>query len=103
MCVGGDGSVAEICHALVLRAQLDADSPQNPVKPVLPLGIIPAGEREDTPHIDSPTIHLHSVSLLALCLSIFTGSTDVVSCSVHGVRDPVTAALHIVLGRFYLF
>uniref|UniRef100_A0A3Q3MT56 Ceramide kinase-like n=1 Tax=Mastacembelus armatus TaxID=205130 RepID=A0A3Q3MT56_9TELE len=69
VCVGGDGSVAELCHALVLRAQLDADSPEQPVKPVLPLGIIPAG------------------------------STDVVSCSVHGVRDPVTAALHIVLGH----
>ncbi|XP_008280811.1 ceramide kinase-like protein [Stegastes partitus] len=67
VCVGGDGSVAELCHALVLRAQLDADSPVKPVKAVLPLGIIPAG------------------------------STDVVSCSVHGVRDPVTAALHIVL------
>uniref|UniRef100_A0A4W6DHF6 Ceramide kinase-like n=1 Tax=Lates calcarifer TaxID=8187 RepID=A0A4W6DHF6_LATCA len=69
VCVGGDGSVAELCHALVLRAQLDADSPEKPVKPVLPLGIIPAG------------------------------STDVVSCSVHGVRDPVTATLHIVLGH----
>ncbi|KAA8587903.1 hypothetical protein FQN60_001097, partial [Etheostoma spectabile] len=69
VCVGGDGSVAELCHALVLRAQLDADSPEKPVAPVLPLGIIPAG------------------------------STDVVSCSVHGVRDPVTAALHIVLGH----
>uniref|UniRef100_A0A8C9WVR7 Ceramide kinase-like n=1 Tax=Sander lucioperca TaxID=283035 RepID=A0A8C9WVR7_SANLU len=69
VCVGGDGSVAELCHALVLRAQLDADSPEKPVTPMLPLGIIPAG------------------------------STDVVSCSVHGVRDPVTAALHIVLGH----
>lgn len=29
----------------------------------------------------------------------FTGSTDVVSCSVHGVRDPATAAMHIVLGK----
>ncbi|XP_070694631.1 ceramide kinase-like protein [Pempheris klunzingeri] len=69
VCVGGDGSVAELCHAMVLRAQLDADSPEKPVKPVLPLGIIPAG------------------------------STDVISCSVHGVRDPVTAALHIILGH----
>ncbi|XP_027146648.1 ceramide kinase-like protein isoform X2 [Larimichthys crocea] len=69
VCVGGDGSVAELCHAIVFRAQLDADSPEKPVKPALPLGIIPAG------------------------------STDVVSCSVHGVRDPVTAALHIVLGH----
>uniref|UniRef100_A0A3B5MKF9 Ceramide kinase-like n=1 Tax=Xiphophorus couchianus TaxID=32473 RepID=A0A3B5MKF9_9TELE len=69
VCVGGDGSVAELCHALVLRAQLDANSPENPVRAALPLGIIPAG------------------------------STDVVSCSVHGVRDPVTATLHIVLGH----
>ncbi|XP_041663402.1 ceramide kinase-like protein [Cheilinus undulatus] len=69
VCVGGDGSVAELCHAMVLRAQLDAGSPETPVKQVLPLGIIPAG------------------------------STDVVSCSVHGVRDPVTAALHIILGH----
>lgn len=44
VCVGGDGSVAEICHAMVLRAQLDADSPENPVKTMLPLGIIPAGK-----------------------------------------------------------
>lgn len=44
VCVGGDGSVAEVCHAMVLRAQLDADSPEKPVKPALPLGIIPAGE-----------------------------------------------------------
>lgn len=53
VCVGGDGSVAELCHAMVLRAQLDADSPEKPVKPVLPLGIIPAGEtrREIFAHI----------------------------------------------------
>ncbi|XP_074550225.1 ceramide kinase-like protein [Halichoeres trimaculatus] len=69
VCVGGDGSVAEMCHAMVLRAQQDAGSPETPVKQVLPLGIIPAG------------------------------STDVVSCSVHGVRDAVTAALHIILGH----
>ncbi|XP_054642841.1 ceramide kinase-like protein isoform X1 [Dunckerocampus dactyliophorus] len=69
VCVGGDGSVAELCHALVLRAQLDAGSPESPVRAPLPLGIIPAG------------------------------STDVVSCSVHGVRDPVTAAMHIILGH----
>uniref|UniRef100_A0A672F8M0 Ceramide kinase-like n=1 Tax=Salarias fasciatus TaxID=181472 RepID=A0A672F8M0_SALFA len=48
---------------------MDADSPETPVRSSVPLGIIPAG------------------------------STDVVSCSVHGVRDPVTAALHIVLGH----
>lgn len=47
VCVGGDGSVAEVCHALVLRAQLDANCPEKPVRAVLPLGIIPAGKRED--------------------------------------------------------
>uniref|UniRef100_A0A3P8V4W2 Ceramide kinase-like n=1 Tax=Cynoglossus semilaevis TaxID=244447 RepID=A0A3P8V4W2_CYNSE len=70
LCVGGDGSVAELCHALVLRAQLDTGSPEKPVNDVC--------------------------LLLPL---IFTGSTDVVSCSVHGVRDPVTAALHVILGH----
>lgn len=50
VCVGGDGSVAELCHAMVLRAQLDADSPKKPVKPGLPLGIIPAGECDRHTH-----------------------------------------------------
>lgn len=53
VCVGGDGSVAEICHAMVLRAQLDADSPEKPVKPLLPLGIIPAGKTHG--HISKST------------------------------------------------
>ncbi|XP_055086354.1 ceramide kinase-like protein [Periophthalmus magnuspinnatus] len=71
--VGGDGSVAELCHGLVLRTQLDTGSAlENPRTVSLPLGIIPAG------------------------------STDIVSCSVHGVRDPVTAALHIILGHVLL-
>lgn len=81
---------------MVLRAQLDADSPEKPVKPVLPLGIIPAGETENLNPFSGNSVgtfhHLH----------IFTGTTDVVSCSVHGVRDPVTAALHIILGKFSL-
>lgn len=55
VCVGGDGSVAELCHAMVLRAQLDADSPEKPVKPVLPLGIIPAGEKERERHTHTPS------------------------------------------------
>ncbi|XP_059896496.1 ceramide kinase-like protein isoform X2 [Gadus macrocephalus] len=73
VCVGGDGTVAELAHALVLRAQLesqrDPDCDLNPVQATLPLGIIPAG------------------------------STDIISCSVHGVRHPITAALHIILGH----
>ncbi|KAI4881003.1 hypothetical protein NFI96_003439 [Prochilodus magdalenae] len=72
VCVGGDGSVAEVAHGLLLRAQMDAgrdaDSIFMPVQAALPLGVIPAG------------------------------STDAVACSVHGLRHPVTAALHIIMG-----
>ncbi|XP_041923531.1 ceramide kinase-like protein isoform X2 [Alosa sapidissima] len=72
VCVGGDGSVAEVAHGLLLRAQMDAgrdtDSIFTPVQAALPLGVIPAG------------------------------STDIVACSVHGVRHPITAALHIIMG-----
>ncbi|KAG5283747.1 hypothetical protein AALO_G00045670 [Alosa alosa] len=73
VCVGGDGSVAEVAHGLLLRAQMDAgrdtDSIFTPVQAALPLGVIPAG------------------------------STDIVACSVHGVRHPITAALHIIMGH----
>ncbi|XP_058643570.1 ceramide kinase-like protein isoform X3 [Onychostoma macrolepis] len=73
VCVGGDGSVAEVAHGLLLRAQMDAgrdtDSIFTPVQAALPLGIIPAG------------------------------STDVVACSVHGIRRAVTATLHIIMGH----
>uniref|UniRef100_A0A8C1Z8B0 Ceramide kinase-like n=1 Tax=Cyprinus carpio TaxID=7962 RepID=A0A8C1Z8B0_CYPCA len=73
VCVGGDGFVAEVAHGLLLRAQMDAgrdtDSIFTPVQAALPLGIIPAG------------------------------STDVVACSVHGIRRAVTAALHIIMGH----
>ena len=37
------------------------------------------------------------VCLIHLSLWI-SGSTDIISCSVHGVRHPITAALHIILG-----
>ncbi|KAL4656685.1 ceramide kinase-like protein [Arapaima gigas] len=73
VCVGGDGSVAEVVHGLLLRAQMDAgrdtDSIFTPVRAALPLGVIPAG------------------------------STDTVACSVHGIRHPATAAMHIILGH----
>ncbi|NP_001082943.1 ceramide kinase-like protein [Danio rerio] len=73
VCVGGDGSVSEVAHGLLLRAQMDAgrdtDSIFTPVQAALPLGVIPAG------------------------------STDVVACSVHGIRRAATAALHIIMGH----
>lgn len=40
-----------------------------------------------------------SETICLLLSPVSSGSTDVVSCSVHGVRDPVTAALHIILGN----
>ncbi|KAK1788679.1 hypothetical protein P4O66_002498 [Electrophorus voltai] len=50
VCVGGDGSVAEVAHGLLLRAQMDAgrdtDSIFMPVQASLPLGVIPAGHRQ---------------------------------------------------------
>ncbi|XP_036401904.1 ceramide kinase-like protein [Megalops cyprinoides] len=73
VCVGGDGSVAEVAHGLLLRAQMDAgkdtDSIFTPVRAALPLGVIPAG------------------------------STDIVAGSVHGIRHPITAAMHIIMGH----
>uniref|UniRef100_A0A8C5TWF7 DAGKc domain-containing protein n=1 Tax=Malurus cyaneus samueli TaxID=2593467 RepID=A0A8C5TWF7_9PASS len=50
VCVGGDGSVSEVVHGLLLRAQLDAgkgtDCVSKPVRAPLPLGVIPAGENK---------------------------------------------------------
>ncbi|XP_068101520.1 ceramide kinase-like protein [Hyperolius riggenbachi] len=73
VCVGGDGSVSEVAHGLLLRAQMDAGKNLNatfsPVRATLPLGIIPAG------------------------------TTNVLAYSVHGIRHYVTAALHIIMGN----
>lgn len=48
VCVGGDGSVSEVAHGLLLKAQIDAgkdtDYIPTPVKAPVPLGVIPAGE-----------------------------------------------------------
>ncbi|XP_038645186.1 ceramide kinase-like protein isoform X2 [Scyliorhinus canicula] len=51
VCVGGDGTVSEVAHGLLLRAQTDArrdiDSNFMPVRASLPLGIIPAGNLQE--------------------------------------------------------
>ncbi|XP_077304248.1 ceramide kinase-like protein isoform X2 [Lithobates pipiens] len=76
ICVGGDGSVSEVAHGLLLRAQMDAGKNINanfsPVRATLPLGIIPAG------------------------------TTNVLAYSLHGIRHYVTAALHIIMGNIQL-
>ncbi|XP_041056185.1 ceramide kinase-like protein [Carcharodon carcharias] len=73
VCVGGDGTASEVAHGLLLRAQIDAgrdiDSNFTPVRAPLPLGIIPAG------------------------------STNVLAFSVHGIKHPGTAAMHIIMGN----
>ncbi|XP_051878125.1 ceramide kinase-like protein isoform X2 [Pristis pectinata] len=73
VCVGGDGTASEVARALLLRAQIDAgkdvDSNFTPVRAPLPLGIIPAG------------------------------STNILAYSVHGLKHPGTAAMHIIMGN----
>lgn len=71
--MGGDGTASEVARALLLRAQIDAgkdvDSNFTPVRAPLPLGIIPAG------------------------------STNILAFSVHGLKHPSTAAMHIIMGN----
>ncbi|XP_045073941.1 ceramide kinase-like isoform X2 [Coregonus clupeaformis] len=73
VCVGGDGMFSEIVHGLVFRAQkdngVDQNSPEEKLVPcTLRIGIIPAG------------------------------STDCICYATVGINDPVTSALHIIVG-----
>ncbi|NXF92644.1 CERKL protein, partial [Eubucco bourcierii] len=73
VCVGGDGSVSEVAHGLLLKAQIDAgkdtDYIPKPVKAPIPLGVIPAG------------------------------TTNILAHTLYGVKHAVTATLHIVMGH----
>ncbi|KAM6984747.1 ceramide kinase [Aplochiton taeniatus] len=73
VCVGGDGMFSEIVHGLVSRTQTDSGLDQNqPEQNLVPcslrIGIIPAG------------------------------STDCICYATVGTNDPVTSALHIIVG-----
>ncbi|XP_074481751.1 ceramide kinase isoform X1 [Sebastes fasciatus] len=73
VCVGGDGMFSEILHGLVSRTQTDNGVDQNQadaelVPCSLHIGIIPAG------------------------------STDCICFATVGTNDPVTSALHIIVG-----
>lgn len=73
VCVGGDGMFSELLHGLVRRTQSDSgvfeDKEDAKLLPCnLRIGIIPAG------------------------------STDCVCFATMGVNDPVTSALHIIIG-----
>ncbi|NWR69530.1 CERKL protein, partial [Centropus unirufus] len=73
VCVGGDGSVSEVAHGLLLKAQIDAgkdtDYIQKPVRAPVPLGVIPAG------------------------------TTNILAHTLYGIKHAVTATLHIVMGH----
>uniref|UniRef100_A0A8C3B0M4 Ceramide kinase n=1 Tax=Cyclopterus lumpus TaxID=8103 RepID=A0A8C3B0M4_CYCLU len=73
VCVGGDGMFSEVLHGLVTRIQTDNGVDQNqPDAELVPcslrIGIIPAG------------------------------STDCICFGTVGTNDPVTSALHIIVG-----
>lgn len=73
VCIGGDGTLAEVINGLVLRTsrdrQIDPNNPEaNLPTPRLPIGVIPSG------------------------------STDTVAYSLHGTTDVQTAAIHIIFG-----
>ncbi|XP_029009857.1 ceramide kinase-like isoform X2 [Betta splendens] len=73
VCVGGDGMFSEIVHGLIWRTQIDGGVDVNcPDEALLPcslrIGIIPAG------------------------------STDCICFATVGTNDPVTSALHIIVG-----
>ncbi|CAN9499022.1 unnamed protein product [Ophioblennius macclurei] len=73
VCVGGDGMFSEIIHGLIWRTQVDggvdANCPEETLSPCsLRIGIIPAG------------------------------STDCICFATVGTNDPVTSALHIIVG-----
>ncbi|KAH0950646.1 hypothetical protein HN011_000416 [Eciton burchellii] len=73
VCIGGDGTFAEVFNGLVLRAardqQIDPNDPNVRLpNPALPVGVIPSG------------------------------STDTVAYSLHGTTDVQTAAIHIIFG-----
>ncbi|XP_069575244.1 ceramide kinase-like isoform X2 [Brachyistius frenatus] len=73
VCVGGDGMFSEIIHGLIWRTQIDGgvdpDCPDETLSPCsLRIGIIPAG------------------------------STDCICFATVGANDPVTSALHIIVG-----
>ncbi|KAJ4925007.1 hypothetical protein JOQ06_003954 [Pogonophryne albipinna] len=105
VCVGGDGMFSEILHGLISRTQTDNGvDPNQPDAELVPcsvhIGIIPADEQGKS----------NSSSGLAcsafLVLSLFplghapflTWSTDCICFATVGTNDPVTSALHIIVG-----
>ena len=89
--IGGDGMFAEVFNGVTIRTAKDADIDIDDknvsfVKPQIPVGFIPAGKDSNVP-------------MLIKHKAFVSGSTDCISMSLTGSADPVTAALHIVLGN----
>lgn len=73
VCIGGDGTLAEVINGLVLRASRDRQIDPNNSEAILPTPRLPIGV-------------------------IPSGSTDTVAYSLHGTTDVQTAAIHIIFG-----
>ncbi|KAF7990695.1 hypothetical protein HCN44_000500 [Aphidius gifuensis] len=73
VCIGGDGTFAEVFNGLILRAVKDNHIDSNDQNVVLPIPKIPVG-------------------------IIPSGSTDTVAYSLHGTTDVQTAIIHIIFG-----
>uniref|UniRef100_A0A3Q3KYM5 Zgc:158263 n=2 Tax=Mastacembelus armatus TaxID=205130 RepID=A0A3Q3KYM5_9TELE len=73
VCVGGDGMFSEVLHGLIGRTQQEAGLCEN-----------------------DPTVTLHPCPLHIGIIP--AGSTDCVCYATVGVIDPVTSALHIIIG-----
>ncbi|XP_041854153.1 ceramide kinase-like [Melanotaenia boesemani] len=73
VCVGGDGMFSEIIHGLIWRTQIDSSI---------------------DPHCSDETL-----SSCSLRIGIIpAGSTDCICFATVGTNDPVTSALHIIVG-----
>ena len=73
MCIGGDGTFAELFNGLIARTardqRVDLNDPDVRLpKPSIPVGVVPSG------------------------------STDTLAYSLHGTTDVETACIHIIFG-----
>ncbi|XP_011299241.1 ceramide kinase [Fopius arisanus] len=73
ICIGGDGTFAEVFNGLVLRTAKDLQIDSNDSNVLLPQPIIPVGV-------------------------IPSGSTDTLAYSLHGTTDVQTSVIHIIFG-----
>lgn len=109
---------SEIIHGLIWRTQTDngrnLNSPEETLLPCsLRIGIIPAGQQENPSAVQfswlsarseqsdaqySASVKGSAGSLCRLCVFV-SGSTDCICFATVGTNDPVTSALHIIVGE----